>query len=174
MFSWTRHTSLKLPALGKVTLKVPGSIMGAVVTHVELSKLEPLGETPGHPNWNSGRGCKGVRKVTVWMSSAANVHVMLSPAWIQISLGRKASAWAPLSWLCAPTKACHESACTVCGMIKAASIKSQRKRIGKWIDPKVFTDSSSKQSTSPPWETPERMSDLYCLNPSSEFLPVLR
>ena len=54
-------------------------------------------------------------------------------------VGKKGQRLGSLSWLCAPTKACHESACTVCGMIKAASIKSQRKRIGKWIDPKVFS-----------------------------------
>src|SRR5947209_894866 len=41
---------------------------------------------------------------------------MLSPAWIQISFGRNARAWCPLSLLWAPTVACHVScALTTCG-----------------------------------------------------------
>src|SRR5260370_13838540 len=49
---------------------------------------------------------------------------------MQISFGRKASAWGPLLLLCGPTVACHCVAWATCGMIKPATIAIQLKTHG--------------------------------------------
>src|SRR5260370_2044664 len=106
MFAWTKHTSLKLPAAGKVTVKVCPFSREPVVTHVEPSKVaDPSSENPGHPTWRGRRVWPDFRKLTVWISSVGNVQVMLSPARTQISFGRKANSARPLSLLWTPTGA---------------------------------------------------------------------
>ena len=55
MFSWDRQTSLKLPAAGKVTLKVWPLPEGGAEMQVEPSKVAGLVENPGHPTKNGSR-----------------------------------------------------------------------------------------------------------------------
>src|SRR5258708_5469288 len=107
MSGCTRQTSLKLPTEGNITLKVWPETMGGVLTQVEPSKDAAPNENPGQPTGNGGRTCPIVRKVMVWISSAPTVQLTVSPAWIQSSLGRKATTCRPLSALWAPTVACH-------------------------------------------------------------------
>src|SRR6185437_16035261 len=95
-------------------------------THEELSKGAPSAVVPGQPAVKVGRTCPGVRKVALCGSGTAKVHVMLSPAWIHISLGRKAITCTALSGLCAPANACQDSACTnLEKMIAAHSTRNQ-------------------------------------------------
>src|SRR6266566_418875 len=59
------------------SLPVP---ISGVVTQVEPSKMAGSLEKPGHPTWKSGRTWAALRKVTVCVSSACHVQVILSPA----------------------------------------------------------------------------------------------
>src|SRR5438477_11158315 len=124
-----RHVSLKFPATGKMTVKLCPFTIGGVVTHVEPSNVAGSLETPGHPSAKNGRGWPAVRKVTVWISSASNCQVMRSPALIQISLGRNARAWCPLSCVWPPTIAFQWVVCPVwaSGEMKTAA-RSDRQR----------------------------------------------
>lgn len=66
MLACTRHTSLKLPAIGKVTVNVCPFTSAGVVTHVEPSKMAGSCENPGHPFWNGGRIWAALRKFGKW------------------------------------------------------------------------------------------------------------
>src|SRR5713101_8335368 len=102
MSGCTRQTSLKLPSDGNVTLKVWPETIGGVLTQVEPSKDAAPTENPGQPTKNGERTWPTGRNVMVWISSASTVQLMVSPAWIQISFGKKARTCRALSGLCAP------------------------------------------------------------------------
>src|SRR5215472_1966635 len=98
------------------------------VTHAEPSKLDASGVSPGHPTATpktgpkpGGRVWPDVKKVSVWRSCVGKVQRMLSPAWIQSSFGKKASAWLPPLGLSDPTFACHSVARSVAPAIMVAA-----------------------------------------------------
>src|SRR5258708_28367598 len=131
-FGWTRQTNFQLPGGGEVTLKVCALGRGGVLTQVEPSNEATPKENPGHPTLNGKRTCPDLRRVMVWISSALTVQVMVSPVWIQTSLGRKARAWRALSGLWAPTARVQVSAWAETGTISAinSNHKMDRNCIG--------------------------------------------
>ena len=80
MSGYTRQTSLKLPAVGNITLNAWPETIGGVLTQVEPSKDAAPTENPGQPTKNGGRTWPNVRNVMVWISSAPTVQLTVSPA----------------------------------------------------------------------------------------------
>src|SRR5215472_1000583 len=102
------------------------------VTHAEPSKLDASGVSPGHPTATpktgpkpGGRVWPDVKKVSVCRSWVGKVQRMLSPAWIQSSFGKKASAWLPPLGLSAPAFACHSVARSVAPAIRMAATANE-------------------------------------------------
>ena len=80
MSECTRQTSLKFPATGKTTVNLSPWNRSPLVAQVEPSKVAEEAENPGHSTVKGGRIWPLVRKVTVWASLVAIVHVIDSPA----------------------------------------------------------------------------------------------